>query len=523
MARELALTSIDDYANYVSTSGHLDFIHAPAKHQRLITRALDLLLSPLDDPRHPKDRWGEPVTRLLLTAPPGAAKSTYCSVQAPTYILAKHPEWHILCASNTIDLAENFNRRRREAIRTTEWQRLAHTTIDPEASSVSRFFTKRSGSVVAAGVQKAIVGVRSNVNILDDPIKSWEEAQSETQLMKIWDWYETEYRTRLVPDGVEIMMHQRWARNDPAGIILRMIKSGEERGWMVVNLPMEAREDPDEPDPMARAPGELLWPEWFTNRQVTEAKRDPAKWAALYQQHPLDEEGGWVDNEHINIIQPHEWEARLKKEEFSYLAAGDLSLKISAGDWTVLGVGAVDHNRNLIICGWSRQRKGEVEAVNELYRMNNEYPVTGWCFDDDNITKVWSRLVYEHARAQNVTPVALDLMPMRGKDKEIRAAAIRGYFRSGRVFIVNYPWAADLIREILGFPGEPDDQIDVLGLMGRKMVQMSGRELPKPKNVEPLQGAMVEKDGQPHLSLGLDKLFEEHERGSRRWNNLRIG
>ena len=319
------------------------------------------------------------------------------------------------------------------------------------------------------------------------------------------------------------MMHQRWARNDPAGVIQRLIKSGEERGWMVVNLPMEARDDPDEPDPMARKPGELLWPEWFTVRQVTEAKRDPAKWAALYQQHPLDEEGGWVDQDHIQLVQPSEWEQRMQRETFSWVGAGDISLKISAGDWTVFGVAAVDHKRDIYICGWSRERKGEMGAVQRIYRMNKDFPVTGWCVDDDNITKVWSRLVFEHARHNSTSPVTLELMPMRGKDKEIRAAAIRGYFRSNRVFIVNYHWSADLIREILAFPGEPDDQIDVLGLIGRKIVQMGAGSLPKPKKNEDIQGAMVEHNGQPHLSLGLDELFNERERGSRRWNNLRIG
>ena len=118
----------------------------------------------------------------------------------------------------------------------------------------------------------------------------------------------------------------------------------------------------------------------------------------------------------------------------------------------------------------------------------------------------------------------MDLMPMRGRDKEIRAAAIRGYFKSDRVFIVNDPkWAPDLIREILAFPGEPDDQIDALGLIGRKMVQTSGIEVPKPPKVEPVQGLIIEKDGKNHLSLGLDKLFEDHERGQRTWNKLRIG
>lgn len=532
LRRRFAKTSVDDYGNYMSTSGHLDFEHTPAKHHRIITHSLDQLLLPMDHPGRPRDRWGEPITRLLVTAPPGSAKSTYISVQFATYYLALNPEHHVLCGSNVIDLAENFNRRRRAACRTQEWQNLAETSLDPDASGVDRFYTLAGGSCIAAGVQKAIVGVRSNLNILDDPIKSWEEAQSETQLAKIWDWYETEYRSRLVPDGLEVLMHQRWSRNDPAGVLLRLIKTGEEQGWMVVNLPFFAPEaaDATEPDPMGRAPGEPLWPQWFRNQEkIKNAQRDPAKWAALWQQHPLDEEGAWVGQEHIQLIQPNEWRKLQRSNRYRYVAAGDLALSVNKGDWTVFGIAAVAPDRDLIICDIVRRQQSVEASVDDLYRLDRHYTPAGWLLDDDNATKVFERLVYERARVQQergesgkIPP--LDLMPMRGRDKEIRAAAIRGYFRAKRVFIVNEPkWAPDLIREILAFPGEPDDQVDMLGLIGRKLVQMGGIQTEKPKKQEPIEGLIVERDGQPHLSLGLNTLFEERERGMSRWNNLRIG
>lgn len=253
-------------------------------------------------------------------------------------------------------------------------------------------------------------------------------------------------------------------------------------------------------------------------------QRDPAKWAALYQQKPLDEEGGWVGPEHIHLIQPDEWAKRRQNEEFKYLNAGDLALSINKGDWTVYCTIAVDYKRNLIICSIVRHRKSIEESVQTLYDQAKAFPSGGWCFDDDNATKVFTRLVYEHARTRQISPLPIDLMPMRGRDKEIRAAAIRGYFKSDRVFIVNDPkWAPDLIREILAFPGEPDDQIDALGLIGRKMVQTSGIDLPKPPKTEPIEGLIVDREGKNYLSLGLKTLFRDHERGQQKWNNLRIG
>lgn len=526
--RELARSSLDDYANYMATSQHLDFVYPPARHHRLITRALDLLLTPLDDPRHPVDRWGEPVTKLLLTAPPGSAKSTYCSVQLPTYVLVKNPHWHILCSSNVGGLAESFNRRRRSACLTQEWQNVSDTKLNPEALGVEQFFTLRGGSIKAAGVGATIVGIRSNMNILDDPIESWEQAQSEGQLAKIWDWYEGEYRNRMygVEGALEVLMHQRWSRNDPAGVLLRLIKSGEERGWAVINLPLVAPESSEEPDPVGREPGEVLWPEnqAFNAARLETLQRDPAKWAALYQQQPLDEEGGWVGQEHIQLIQPAEWADLQRNHQYRFLAAGDIALSINKGDWTIWLMGAITPNRDLVICDMVRHRESIEDTVKKLYELNQTYRPTGWCLDDDNATKVFTRYVYEYARSQNVGPAPLDLMPMRGRDKEIRAAAIRGYFRSSRVFIVNDPrWAPGLIQAVLRFPGEPDDEVDTLGLLGRKMVQMGGIDDIVPKKPEPIEGLIVEKDGVPHLNMGLGTMFEERERGLATWNLRKIG
>ncbi len=522
VSRRLAKTSLDMYANYVARSKHLDFAFPPAKHHRLITTALDRLLLPLDDPQHPVDQWGEPVTKVLVTAPPGSAKSTYISVQFATYYLSLFPEHHVLCGSNVIDLAENFNRRRRATCRTQEWENLAETALDPDASGVDRFYTLKGGSCIAAGVQKAIVGVRSNLNILDDPIKSWEEAQSETQLAKIWDWYETEYRSRLVPQGLEVLMHQRWSRNDPAGVLLRMIKSGEEKGWLVINLPFNAYED--EPDAMERGPGEPLWSQWYVNNEkIKNAQRDPAKWAALWQQRPLDEEGAWAGKEHIKIIQPQQWAEMRRKHRYRFIASLDLALSVNKGDWTVFGMVAITPERDLIICDMSRKQASVEDSVEKLYEWNTGYGPIGWLMDDDNATKVFERLVYEYARSNHISPPPMEMMGMRGRDKEIRAAAMRGYIRSGRVSIVNNPkWAPDLIAAILRFPGEPDDEVDMLGLVGRKMVQLSGIKTPETEKPKPIEGLIIEHEGQPHLSLGLNELFAEREKGLNRWNTLRI-
>ena len=63
--------------------------------------------------------------------------------------------------------------------------------------------------------------------------------------------------------------------------------------------------------------------------------------------------------------------------------------------------------------------------------------------------KVMRPLMTEIFRSEGRSPPPLDVMPMRGKDKETRAAAIRGLFLAGRVRIAKGPWTAQLASELL--------------------------------------------------------------------------
>ena len=110
LRRQEAVQSMWEYQKYLAAS-HADFLHAPAAHHDCMIQAL-----------HALER--DECKGVLIMAPPGSAKSSYVSVQFATWYLARHPTHHILACSNTTDLAEVFNRRRRNVCYTEEWQRL---------------------------------------------------------------------------------------------------------------------------------------------------------------------------------------------------------------------------------------------------------------------------------------------------------------------------------------------------------------------------------------------------------------
>jgi predicted phage terminase large subunit-like protein len=500
LRRRRALDDLGAFREYMADTHSVDFEHPPARHHQLIMEKLEKL------------ERGE-IQRLLILAPPGSAKSTYCSIQYPLWRLARQPNRNILCASNTQDLAENFNRRRRNIALAPEWMTLAQTKLAGDLQGAGHFGTEREGGIKAAGVGSAIVGFRSHLNILDDPIRNHEEAFSATALEKQWDWYHSDFRSRLVPGSPELIVSTRWAKKDIAGRFLDAVKEGKEQ-WTVLRLPMLADSDSD---PLGRALGESLWPDWFGPKFIAEKQQNVLHWSTQYQQTPLDESGSWVGNEHIHYTdhqpsgEPHR------------IIAIDLALSVGKGDWTVFVVGQLDADRRLHIIHVERARIGPDESVDKLFDLCWIYQPREVLADDDNATKVFKAAVHERLRQpkQGQHPFALHLLPMRGKDKETRAAAIRAMFLRGDVRLLKASWTATLVKELVEFPsGDHDDQVDALGLIGRRYPMLSAPA--KPRNETDIREKMLilpGNEGHYLMQGGLDEMFEARERKYRRMGN----
>lgn len=494
LRQEDALDSLSEFRKYMASTGSVDFEHLPARHHQLIIRHLEAL------------ERGE-IQRLMILAPPGSAKSTYCSIQYPLWRLARRPNKNILCASNTEGLAEGFNRRRRNVALTPQWMRLSETKLAADLQGAGHFGTEKQGGIRAAGVGSAITGFRSHLNILDDPIRGIEEALSPNALDKMWDWFHTDFRSRLVPGSPELIVSTRWAKKDIAGRLLET----ERDTWTVLRLPMVAD---SEDDPLGRVIGESLWPEWFNDSFVAEKQQNPLWWSTQYQQVPLDESGSWIGHDHIIYTTE-------RPADEGYTVIGiDLALTIGRGDWTVFIVGQIDADRRLHVIHVDRARVDPAASVDRLFELAYVYQPMEVLIDDDNASKVFKAAVFERMRSdrEGHSPFALHPIPMRGKDKEVRATSIRSMFHNGQVRILKAPWTATLVKELLEFPAsDHDDQVDALGLIGRRMPLLSAPKRPHVPR-DPYEGKRVRpnEDGRYYLQTNLQEMFDDRERRLRR-------
>lgn len=478
--REQAQSSLPHYAQFAIQV-------SPAKHHVLICVYLDALLN---------DEFDE----LIINSPPGSAKSTYTSHALPAYFMGKFPDKNVILATHTSDLSERWSRKVRNTVASSGHNAVfPQSMLSQDSTAVSRWATTKGGEVLAAGVGGSILGFRADLGILDDPISGFEQAQSLTQLQKVHSWYETDFVTRLKPGAKTVLICQRLSPNDLAGYLIARNALNPTKRQRVLILPMEADATDD---PLGRQLGERLWPEWYTPEMVEDAKRDEFKWKTLYQQKPPSETGSWVA--------PSECRFRSSPQitpEVPVYGMSDLALSVNSGDYTVHFIVAIDHNGDWDIIDASRERVDPDASATRLVSFCAAYSPTEWLIDDDNASKVFMPLVATRAR-QTGTLVPWKPMPMRGQNKETRAAPLRGQFKRGKVYMPRdahfTPW---LLHEIASFPnamGEGvDDGIDALALLGRRLMAIAKPAL-----------TVVPPPAKTIREMTLNEMWEDRERSA---------
>ena len=175
---------------------------------------------------------------------------------------------------------------------------------------------------------------------------------------------------------------------------------------------------------------------------------------------------------------------------------------------------AIDQQGAWDIIDASRTRVDPDTASKQIIKLCETYKPNEWLIDDDNASKVFMPLVATAARETH-TYVPWHPMPMRGQDKETRAAALRGQFKRRRVFMPkDAHWTKWLLTEILGFPNlvgqGVDDGVDALSCLGRRLASTE-KQAPDPVKAPPPKTMQA---------MTLNELFED--RGHRRGSRLRI-
>jgi predicted phage terminase large subunit-like protein len=311
--------------------------------------------------------------------------------------------------------------------------------------------------------------------VIDDPVRSREDAESETVRNKLWEWFQSDLSTRMKPGGRIIYIATRWHEDDVAGRLLEAQAGGGDQ-WEVLSLPAEAEEN----DALGRQPGEFLWdsdPEYPYGDFLRHEKKTqtPRNWNALYQQRPAPETGDYFKVEwikHVDILPA--------RETMRVYGGSDYAVTSNGGDFTChVVVGLDPEGRMYVLDLWRERASSDVwtEALCDLIRKHK--PI-GWCEETGQIRSGIGPFLDRRMRERNAW-VYRESFPTRG-DKAVRAQAIRGMMALNGLYVPNAPWRNALIAELLSFPaGKFDDQVDALGLVGQLLDRiLNGDRPPQP-------------------------------------------
>ena len=225
--------------------------------------------------------------RLIVEMPPRHGKTLTVSRMYPTWHLGRNPDSRVMLVSYGATLAQKNSRMARNLIAAPRYRDTFGVSLDPGSRAADAWDLQgHEGGCDAMGITGAATGKGAHVLVIDDPIKSRAEAESEVYRDNVWDAYSVDLYTRLEPGGAVVVMMTRWHQDDLIGRLLR----DEPEGWERLRLPAFAEAD----DPLGRTEGDALWPYRYPQDVLTQARRTLGEynWSALYQQNPTPAEGG---------------------------------------------------------------------------------------------------------------------------------------------------------------------------------------------------------------------------------------
>jgi predicted phage terminase large subunit-like protein len=312
-----------------------------------------------------------------------------------------------------------------------------------------------------------------NCIIIDDPVKSREDADSERVSAKTWEWYTQDLLTRLKPNGRIVLAMTRWHESDLAGRLLD--REGDR--WRVIKLPMIAGEK----DPLGRGEGEMLWPEWFTNDMITDAQRDPRGWSSLYQQEPRPRDGAEFK---LSWIQRY---TKPPAGANKIILVDPSGGRHKTSDYTSMWVVALGPDENVYVVDGVRDRLNLTQRADALFELHRKhkpqqvrYEQIGMQADVEHIQSEMERRNYRFA----IKTVG------GGVDKRSRIRRLVPWFENGRVWLPHEMiresadgalvdiMKAFVEKEYVAFPvSANDDSLDCLARIAEP-----GMPLPWPKD-----------------------------------------
>lgn len=398
---------------------------------------------------------GEDV-RIIITIPPRHGKTEISTKKFPAFALGHHPDWPVIVASYSGELATKFGESTRDIMQSAQYQSIFPTRLRADAKAKGYWKTNEGGSYTAAGAGGAITGIGLKIGIIDDIFKNREEAESKTIRDSRWDWYRSTFYTRQEGATAIIILNTRWHTDDLVGRLLAEQKKNELEGaehydkWKIINFPAIATEDEE-----YRKKGEALWPEKFSvdKLKTTENTLGPYEFSALYQGNPITSANQEFKQEWIKRC-PWSVVEAMSTRKFATIDPGGKELE---NDDTGITRNYVSE-QNIWYVKAIGVHLDSTEIINLIFQLHDEgFEKIG--IEETVFLKAIKPFFELECRKRNKFP---NVIPLKhgGRQKEVRIRGLIPRYSSGSIFHIDGE-CGELENQMWLFPmGAKDDVLD---------------------------------------------------------------
>jgi predicted phage terminase large subunit-like protein len=448
------------YVEIVNTSANKDADWKRGKHLVYICNQIQEFIT---------KETGNAYDIMVLSIPPQHGKSLSVTETLPSWYLGKNPDKSVIVLAYGDDLAQRFGRRNKEKIETFG-KIFFDISISKTKSANDDFEIEgRKGRMITRGIMAGVTGNPAHLLIIDDPVRTHEEAYSAVTREKIWQEWISSVKTRLAGGAKVILIMTRWHEDDLAGQILKT-----EKNVVHINIPCEAEDN----DILGRKKGEGLFPEigkgtaWKDQMKASYiAGEGLDAWNAMYQGRPSVQGGNIFKRDWFKFYTD-------LPTMYQTIISVDAAFKdTKTSDFVAIGVWGKS-GANVYLLDLINERMDFVRTLEVIRLMKKKYAEANMVLIEDkaNGSAIISTLRQETMGVVPVEPLG---------SKESRAYAIQPFVMAGNVWLPkNAPWVEDYLDQMTRFPkSSKDDMVDMTtqALIRLKDFVAEGVAPPKPK------------------------------------------
>ena len=438
-ARKICSENYLKYVEIVNDSGNKDADWIPGKHLVFLCNKVQEFI---------ETETGNAYDILVLNLPPQHGKSVSITETLPSWFLGKYPDFGVIALAYGDDLAQRFGRRNKEKVE--RWGKIIFgITISKSKSANDDFEIEgRKGRMITRGVMAGVTGNPAKLLLIDDPVRTKEEAFSPVTREKLWQEWQSSMKTRLANGAKVILIMTRWFDDDLAGQILKT-----EKNVTHINLTCEAEED----DILGREVGDGLFPEigkgraWKDEMKASYIASDGMDaWLSMYQGKPVMQSGNIFKRDWFKY-----YDRSSLPTMYQTIISVDAAFKdTKTSDFVAIGVWGKSGS-SVYLLDRVNERMDFVRTVETIRYLKQKHPQANMVLVEDkaNGSAIISTLRREIMGVVPVEPLG---------SKESRAFAIQPFVMAGNVHLPKgEAWVEEYLDQMARFPkAKHDDEVD---------------------------------------------------------------